>query len=499
MARAIVATPATIVRVHAPMACQSPTYCEPACMQPITRTSNLLAANTQCWETALVRASVVRDNLARVHALTVCRSSSYAHQHIECWLSGKVIPVNRTLYYDCFSGISGDMHIGALVDLGVPCDLLQSELAKLSVASEFTLQIEPAKKMGITGTKATVRLHTHDATPVRHLAEVEKIIRSAGYSPEVSELAHGIFEEIALAEAKIHGTSVDKVHFHEVGATDSIVDIIAAAICLDWMAPDHIICGTVELGGGMVRCAHGVMPVPAPATAEILSGVPCHYGRVDSETTTPTGAAILKRAVDNFASPKNFVSTKIGYGIGQKDFSIPNVLRVMLGDTSDALESGLYETETNLEIECNIDDMPAEAFQPLLEGLLAHGAKDVFLTPILMKKSRPGTKVTVLCAGDLSDVLSEYLFSNSTTIGMRIHQVQKRMLPRTVEKFATTYGEVRVKVASLPNGQRKWKVEHDDVVRLASKSVFDYLELKRLIDLEIDVMIENGKDGTTSA
>ncbi len=397
--------------------------------------------------------------------------------------------MTRTLYYDCFSGISGDMHIGALVDLGVPSDYLHSELAKLSVADEFTLQLEPAKKMGITGTRATVSLHTNDATPVRHLSEVETIIRSAGYSPKVNELAHGIFQEIAVAEAKIHGTTVDEVHFHEVGATDSIVDIIAAAICLDWMGPDKIACGTVELGGGMVRCAHGVMPVPAPATAEILTGVPCHYGRVDSESTTPTGAAILKRAVDNFATPENFVTTKIGYGIGQKDFSIPNVLRVMLGESSDVAGTGLYETATNLEIECNIDDMPAEAFQPLLEGLLTLGAKDVFLTPMLMKKSRPGTKVTVLCASEMLDVLCEYLFSNSTTIGVRIHEVQKRMLPRTIEKLSTTHGEVRVKVASLPGGQRKWKVEHDDIVRLASESELDYLELKRQIDLEIGAAI----------
>ncbi|MCZ6619652.1 MAG: nickel pincer cofactor biosynthesis protein LarC [Gammaproteobacteria bacterium] len=404
--------------------------------------------------------------------------------------------MNTTLYYDCFSGISGDMHIGALVDLGVPEDYLHGELAKLSVAGEFTLRLERARKMGITGTKATVSLHTDEATPVRHLSEVEAIILSAGYSPGVTELASGIFQEIALAEAKIHGTTVDKVHFHEVGATDSIVDIIAAAICLDWMAPDRIVCGTVELGGGMVRCAHGVMPVPAPATAEILSGVPCHYGRVEMETTTPTGAAILKRAVDNFSVPNHFVSKKIGYGIGQKDFSIPNVLRVMLGETSDALEAGPYESAANLEIECNIDDMPAEAFQPLLEGLLANGAKDVFLTPTLMKKSRPGTKVTVLCARDELDVLSEFLFNNSTTIGVRIHEVQKRMLPRTIEKLTTRYGDVRVKIASLPSGQRKWKVEHDDILQLAGESEIEYLELKRLIDLEIGAKIELTNDKT---
>ena len=241
----------------------------------------------------------------------------------------------------------------------------------------------------------------------------------------------------------------------------------------------------------MVHCAHGVMPVPAPATAEILTGVPCHYGRIDSEATTPTGAAILKCVVNKFSVPESFLSTRVGYGIGQKDFSIPNVLRVMLGEVANA-ESDWFETASNVEFECNIDDMPAEAFEPLLEGLLAQGAKDVFLTPMLMKKSRPGTKLTVLCDRQDLDMLSEFVFTNSTTIGIRIHEVEKRMLPRIIQSITTTHGEVRVKVAELPGGQRKWKVEHDDIVRLASESKFDYLELKRKIDVEVGAKMAGG-------
>ena len=256
----------------------------------------------------------------------------------------------RTLYYDCFSGISGDMHIGAMVDAGVPADYLATELDKLCLADEFRLQIEPASKMGIAGTKATVVIDpARPQPPARHLADVRSIIETAGYEEPVATTALGIFQRIAEAEADVHGTTPDKVHFHEVGATDSIVDIVAAALCLQHLAVDRVMCGPIEVGGGVVRCAHGIMPVPAPATALLLEGLPCHFGRVDGEATTPTGAAILREIVDQFEAPKNFRVEKIGYGIGQKDFSVPNVLRVMLGDEEGAAAEP-YEVETNLEV-----------------------------------------------------------------------------------------------------------------------------------------------------
>lgn len=394
------------------------------------------------------------------------------------------------LVYDCFSGISGDMHIGAMLDAGVPEGMLREGLSRLGMADEFELQITRAAKHGITGTRATVRL---TATPGhhRHLADIERIVRAAGYPERVERLALDIFGHIARAEAKIHDQPVEAVHFHEVGATDSIVDIVAAALCLDALGADRIYCRALELGGGMVRCAHGLMPVPAPATAEILAGVPCRYDGVDQEATTPTGAAILRQVVHEFRAPSGFRIERVGYGVGQKDFQIPNVLRVLLG-TVEAVEDGLL-TETNREIHCNIDDMPAEAFQPLVDKLLAAGARDVYLTPIIMKKARPATKVSVLCAPADGDRLERILIHHSTTLGVRAHDVEKRMLPRETRPVTTSLGTVTVKIATLPDGQRRWKVEHDDVVRLAGDTGRDYLGLRAALDDEVaQILREDG-------
>jgi hypothetical protein len=390
----------------------------------------------------------------------------------------------NTLVYDCFSGISGDMHIGAMLDLGVEEAYLREGLGRLGMADEFELEVTRDARHGITGTRATVRL-TGPPGHHRHLADVERIITGAGYAPSIERRALDIFGHIAAAEAKVHDVPVSEVHFHEVGATDSIVDIVAAALCLDALDVEHVFCRALELGGGMVRCAHGLMPVPAPATAEILAGIPCRYDGVDQEATTPTGAAILKTVVDTFAAPRDFRAARIGYGVGQKDFSIPNVLRVMLGTVDPVtLGEGLL-TETNQEIHCNIDDMPAEAFQPLLEQLLAAGAKDVYLTPVIMKKARPGTKISVLCAPEDSAPLERILFQSSTTIGVRVHDVEKHMLPRSSRRVATSLGEVAVKIVELPDGGRRWKVEHDDVLRLAEDAGADYLSTSRRLDEEV--------------
>ena len=395
----------------------------------------------------------------------------------------------KALIYDCFSGISGDMHIGAMLDLGVSEALLQSELAKLRVAEEFTLQVQRGSKLGITGTQASVVIDTGVKPPVRHLGDVIEIIDSAGYSPTVRNGAVDIFTHIAKAEAKIHGTTIDAVHFHEVGATDSIVDIVAAAICLEQIDASVIGCASLELGGGMVRCAHGVMPVPAPATAELLTGIPCRHGGVDSEATTPTGAAIVKHAMTEFGVPQGFVAEHIGYGLGQKDFAIPNVLRLMRGEIQ-----AQYELDTNQQVECNIDDMSPEAFAPLIDKLFSAGAKDVFMTPIVMKKSRPGTKLSLLCGADALDALLVILFENSTTIGVRVSEVEKRMLPRSIDSVVTSLGEVQVKTVRLPNDNERWKVEHDDVQRLAATHSLSYLEVAKRLQREVDNIRESGSE-----
>lgn len=391
---------------------------------------------------------------------------------------------SRTLYYECFSGISGDMNLGALIDLGVPLDYLRAELARLELAGEFRLAAAPDRKMGITGTRATVELEPDIPRPHRHLADIRGIIDRAGFAPQVAGRAIGTFTALAEAEAAVHGIGIDEVHFHEVGATDAIVDIVGAALGAAWLDVDDVRAGAVEVGGGMVRCAHGPMPVPAPATARLLLGAPCTYGRVDGEATTPTGAAILKHSVSEYAPPPAFVPERVGYGIGQKDFAVPNVLRITLGRASAGASAGLEE-ETNVLIECNIDDMSPEAFTPLVDALFAAGARDVYLTPIVMKKSRPGTKLSALVDDAALDAVTERLFNASTTIGLRQHSVVKRMLPRRERTVATSLGDVRVKVVALPDGRTRWKSEHDDIAALAAGRGEDYLAVKARVDREI--------------
>lgn len=382
------------------------------------------------------------------------------------------------------------MHLGALIDVGVPDEHLVSELERLELANEFDLVVEPGKKMGITGTRVTVRLADGIDKPHRHLATIKGILQRAGYSARVEELALTMFNMIAVAEAKIHGTSIDAIHFHEVGATDSIVDIAGAAIGIAYLDVDVVFCSPVELGSGMVRCEHGLMPVPAPATAEILTHAPCHYGGVDGEATTPTGAAILATAVDRFESPRDFTPSSVGYGIGQKDFAVPNALRLTLGELRDSETELPLETETNIEVECNIDDMTPEAFGPLTESLFSNGAKDVFLTPIVMKKSRPGTKLSLLVDEASLDAVLAELFAGSTTIGARMRQVTKRMLPREEQTVTTSMGDIRVKIVTLPGGSRRWKPEHDDIAAIAQRQRTDYLTTKAALSREVDAMIK---------
>ncbi|MDE0419260.1 MAG: nickel pincer cofactor biosynthesis protein LarC [Gammaproteobacteria bacterium] len=396
----------------------------------------------------------------------------------------------RALFYECFAGIAGDMHLGALIDVGVPAEHLVRELNRLELAPEFELVIEPGKKMGITGTRVAVRLVEDIDKPHRHLSTIKGILTRAGYPPRVEDLAVSMFTAIAVAEAKIHGTTVEAIHFHEVGATDSIVDIAGAAIGIDYLDIDVAYSSAVEVGSGMVRCEHGLMPVPAPATAEILKNAPCRYAGVDGEATTPTGAAILASVVDRFEAPRDLTATAVGYGIGHRDFTVPNALRLTLGNVPDARADIAIETETNIEVECNIDDMTPEAFGPLTENLFAKGAKDVFLTPIVMKKSRPATKLSLLVDEARLDAVLAELFAGSTTIGARTRQVTKRMLPREARTVTTSLGDIRVKVVTLPDGSRRWKPEHDDIAAVAERQGTDYLTTRAALSREIDAAIE---------
>ena len=371
----------------------------------------------------------------------------------------------RVLYYDCFSGISGDMNLGALLDLGVEEEYLRQELSKLSLNFAFKLVIEKASKMGISGTKVSVKLipqwhahpHTHEH---RTFKSIEAIINASTLAQSIKERSLKMFWTVALAEGKIHGKAPDEVGFHEVGAIDSIVDIVGASICLDALHVKKIIASKIELGGGFVTCAHGTLPVPAPATVEILQNVPITLGRVASETTTPTGAAILKANVDAYEAKPSLVIEKIGYGIGHKDFSIPNVLRVYLGEEEERVDEEVI-------LETNIDDMSPEILSFVQERLFEAGVKDVYTTAITTKKNRIGVKLSVLVSLDKEAEAKRIIFSETTSIGLRRSLVQKIALERNVLHVKTPYGEISVKCAYFGGKRVKYKAEYEECKKAA--------------------------------
>jgi len=373
----------------------------------------------------------------------------------------------RVLYYDCFAGISGDMNIGALIDLGVDPDYLKSELSKLNIDG-FHLKLETTTRRGISGTLATVLVENQDNEKHRHLRHVHEIVNASTLSNNVKTIALKIFQLIAEAEAKVHNIEIQKVHFHEVGALDSIADIVGAAICLDFLKIDKVLSSPIQLGGGTVKCAHGVMPVPAPATTLIVQNIPVKTGLVEHEATTPTGAAILAATVDEFTSNIGLPITKTGYGIGQRDVSeVPNILRVYLLESNNDFADVLHEDATVLE--CNIDDMNPEHYEFIIDKLMEAGASDVWLTPIVMKKSRPANIISVLCQPNKKNELKTILFNNTTTLGIREINVAKSMLKREEKIVETSYGKVRVKECFLNGKSLRSKPEFEDCKTLATK------------------------------
>jgi uncharacterized protein (TIGR00299 family) protein len=385
----------------------------------------------------------------------------------------------KILYYDCFAGISGDMNLGALIDLGVDLEYLKKELSFLPVHG-YELKVNKDIRKGISGTRLQVIIdehhqqmhghsheHNHGHEHQHHhnsYREIRLMIMDSGLNNRVKDISLAIFAKIAEAEALIHNKPVDDVHFHEVGAIDSIVDIVGAAICLHFLEPDLIQCSTVELGGGTVHCAHGIYPVPAPATTELVKNIPVRKGTIDYEATTPTGAAILAACVNEFTDKANFAILKTGYGIGSRDSAMPNVLRVFLCKSTTDRET---QTVPSFIIECNIDDMNPEFYDYIIDSLFSAGAKDVFITPIIMKKSRPAVKLSVLCTPDAEDRVNEVLFRETSTIGIRKYSVDKTMLDRKIEQVSTRYGEVRVKSAFYQGVCIKSKPEYDDCLKIA--------------------------------
>jgi hypothetical protein len=363
----------------------------------------------------------------------------------------------KVLYYDCFSGISGDMNLAAMIELGVDVDYLEEGIRALGLGEDVRLGVRREARKGITGTKVDVI--APDSHHSRTYTDIVALITKSSLPERVKERSIDIFTRLGRAEAGVHGTTLEEVHFHEVGALDSIVDVVGAALCFEYLDVDKVISSPVQVGGGMVRCAHGTFPVPAPATAELLTGIPVRGGAVQSETTTPTGAAILASIVVEFTDSFDLTIDAIGYGLGTKDLEIPNLLRACL--CHDDTTGGIWATGHAMMAECNIDDMNPEQYEHLSDKLFEAGASDVFYTPIIMKKGRPATKVGVLYERDLEHDILSVVFKESTTLGIRTHPVTKHMLNRTYGTVHTPFGDITVKIAFLGSECVHMKPEYE--------------------------------------
>ena len=378
----------------------------------------------------------------------------------------------KILYYDASAGISGDMNLAALVELGVDFSYLCAELEKLNLAGEFKLERKNVLKNGIAATKIDV-VPLKSQPHARSYADIRQILESSNLSQSCKQRADAIFRTIAQAEAKVHGTDVERVHFHEVGAIDSIADVAGAAICLEYLfeklGVSRIVSSKIELGGGVAICDHGALSVPAPAVCEILKGVPVSLGRANFEMTTPTGAAILKACVDEFADSASFRIEKIGYGAGGKDAAgFANVLRAMICEVDEDLDernlgarSGYGEVCKQILISTNIDDMDAESFALACEILRENGALDVFSRSIFMKKGRAGFELNALCRKQDAQNLKDLIFTHTTAIGVREIGVAKTEIKREFVRVQTKFGEIGLKISGTCQTQ-KIKPEFED-------------------------------------
>ena len=337
------------------------------------------------------------------------------------------------------------MVLGALVDAGLPLASLAAALQALDLTG-YELLSEPVAQHSVTGTRVIVRLQDSTEQPTRRWADIRALIERSGITDAPRANALAIFSTLAEAEARVHGTTPEEVHFHEVGAVDSIVDIVGAAIGMDLLGIEQVFSGPISLGHGFVNTRHGLLPVPAPATAELLAAgnVPTKALDVEAELLTPTGAAILSRLA-TFSRPVMRTSA-IGYGFGRRELPWPNALRLWLGDLVDGSEDHGDEMPTELLLETNIDDMNPEFYEPLMERLFDAGALDVFLTPIIMKRGRPATKLSVICAARLRDEIDEILIKHSSTLGVRAIPIDRTKAGRRIERVVTRWGDVRVKL-----------------------------------------------------
>jgi uncharacterized protein (TIGR00299 family) protein len=371
------------------------------------------------------------------------------------------------IYFDCYAGISGDMTVGALLDLGVPLEYLQVELDKLGLPSgSFELSMSRTERQHIPALKFDVAVHDHHTH--RKYAAIDAMIAGSGLAEPVKVRARTIFQRLAEAEAKVHGVAVAEVHFHEVGAVDSIIDIVGAAICLEFLGVEAIYASALPLGSGFVETAHGRLPVPAPATAELLRGVPVHGCCGAGERVTPTGAAIVAALAVGFGAQPEMLLDKIGCGAGGKDFpDCPNILRAFLGRSA---EKTLAVDEI-IVVEANIDDSTAELLGYAMERLFEEGALDVFFSPIQMKKNRPGVMISFLCRTHRLERLAQLLLTETSAIGLRYYRAERMVLRRQIVEQQTEFGPVRFKQVFDNNGAvMRTTPEYEDCRRIARET-----------------------------
>lgn len=389
------------------------------------------------------------------------------------------------MYIECFSGAAGDMLLGALVDAGVPIEALRTALGSLGV--DHVLSESRVMRSGIAATRIEVvpvsgasnhhphghhdvdvhehshpHSHVHGDEAYRSLSEIVRLIGHSGLSPAGKARAAALFRRLGEAEAAIHNVPIDTIHFHEVGAVDSIIDICGVVFAMDWLGIDDIIASPMNVGGGTVQIAHGIFPVPAPATVLLLKGVPIYSAGPQVELTTPTGALLVSDYAQDYGPAPAMTIDRIGYGAGARDFaSVPNVVRVLIGERAGA------RTESVLKIECEIDDMNPQWFAPATDRLFDAGALDVFLTAVLMKKGRPGTLVTVLAPEARRQAVIDVLFRDTTTIGVRVESVTRETLDRRWVEVATSGGPVRIKIAERAGIVLNAVPEFEDCLRIA--------------------------------
>jgi uncharacterized protein (TIGR00299 family) protein len=377
----------------------------------------------------------------------------------------------KVLYFDCFSGISGDMTLSALLDLGIDFQWFVNELKKLHVDG-WEIKLSEKSEHGIAAKHVEVEIldkhsthHEHSAHEHRSMSDIEHIINSSAISDGAKDLAKRIFMRLAKAEAKVHETTPEKVHFHEVGAVDSIIDIVGTAICIDFLSPEKIYASVLHDGYGFVHCQHGIIPVPVPAVTEILASKGVNFKQLDieSEMMTPTGAAIICELANSFGAMPEMKIEKTGYGVGTKRFAIPNLLRIIQGNTV-----VLPDNDKVTVIETNIDDSTPEIIGYVMDKLFEAGARDVFFTPVYMKKCRPATLLSVLCDVEKTSLMEHIIFTETSTIGIRKYDVERTTLPRSEVLVSTSYGEVKGKAYEY-DGTKRISIEYDDACRLAKE------------------------------